>query len=113
MFAESNGIPFRTTISWLDGRTIVELAEVQANAAGDSSKFAKPSAPKPQVPSDCGPSRQIVDEKEVSMPRTTSSPVCRADRSPVAGKASLAAVAALFLAAIAPAMAQLVPPLGP
>ncbi len=40
-------IPFRTTISWLDGRTIVELAEVQANAAVDSSKFVKPSAPKP------------------------------------------------------------------
>lgn len=40
-------IPFRTTISWLDGRTIVEISEVQANAAVDALKFVKPAAPRP------------------------------------------------------------------
>jgi hypothetical protein len=48
-YRDVNGIkiPFRTTISWLDGRTVVELADVQANAPVDSARFAKPAAPKP------------------------------------------------------------------
>jgi photosynthetic reaction center cytochrome c subunit len=35
-------IPFRWTMTWLDGRENVELTEVQANVAIDPAKFAKP-----------------------------------------------------------------------
>jgi photosynthetic reaction center cytochrome c subunit len=42
-------IPFRWTVSWLDGRSTFELSEVQPNAPIDAAKFAKP-APPPPVP---------------------------------------------------------------
>jgi hypothetical protein len=36
-------IPFRWTMTWLDGREKVELSEVQPNTAIDAAKFAKPA----------------------------------------------------------------------
>jgi len=35
-------MPFKWTVSWLDGRSTFELAKVQPNAAIDATKFAKP-----------------------------------------------------------------------
>ena len=40
-------IPFRWTVSWLDGRSTITLSDVQPNAPVDAAKFAKPAAPKP------------------------------------------------------------------
>src|SRR5262249_47668431 len=40
-------IPFRWTVSWLDGQTVYKLTQVQPNAAVDASKFVKPAEPKP------------------------------------------------------------------
>jgi outer membrane lipoprotein-sorting protein len=37
-------MPFRWTMTWLDGRENVELTEVQPNAAIPPAKFAKPAA---------------------------------------------------------------------
>ena len=36
-------MPFKWTISWLDGRSNVELTEVQINATIDAAKFARPA----------------------------------------------------------------------
>jgi outer membrane lipoprotein-sorting protein len=36
-------MPFRWTMTWLDGRENVELSDVQANVAIDAAKFAKPA----------------------------------------------------------------------
>jgi len=36
-------MPFHWTVTWLDGRAIIELTQVQANAAIDGSRFAKPA----------------------------------------------------------------------
>lgn len=38
-------MPFRWTVTWLDGKETFELTDVQANAAVDASRFARPSAP--------------------------------------------------------------------
>ena len=38
-------IPFRWTVTWLDGRATVELTDVQPNAAIDAAKFARPAVP--------------------------------------------------------------------
>jgi photosynthetic reaction center cytochrome c subunit len=38
-------LPFHWTVTWTDGRSITELAQVQPNAAIDPAKFAKPTAP--------------------------------------------------------------------
>jgi hypothetical protein len=43
-------IPFRWTMLWLDGRESFEATEVQANAAIDAAKFAKPAPPKSATP---------------------------------------------------------------
>jgi photosynthetic reaction center cytochrome c subunit len=40
-------LPFRWVVTWTDGRETFELNEVQANAAIDSAKFAKPAPPRP------------------------------------------------------------------
>ena len=40
-------IPFRWTVTWTDGRSITELSQVQANAAMDAARFAKPAPPGP------------------------------------------------------------------
>ena len=39
-------MPFRWTVTWLDGRSIITLSEVQANAAIDAARFARPTPPK-------------------------------------------------------------------
>ncbi len=38
-------MPFRWTVTWLDGRENFELSEVQPNVPIDAAKFAKPAAP--------------------------------------------------------------------
>jgi hypothetical protein len=38
-------MPFKWTVSWLDGRSTIELSEVQPNAPIDATKFARPPAP--------------------------------------------------------------------
>ena len=35
-------MPFKWTLTWLDGKETVELADVQANAAVDAARFARP-----------------------------------------------------------------------
>jgi hypothetical protein len=35
-------MPFRWTVSWLDGRSVFELSDVQTNVAIDAAKFARP-----------------------------------------------------------------------
>jgi outer membrane lipoprotein-sorting protein len=38
-------MPFKWTDTWLDGRDIVELTDIQANTDIDAARFAKPAAP--------------------------------------------------------------------
>ena len=38
-------MPFKWTDTWLDGRDVVELTDVQPNVNIDTAKFAKPAAP--------------------------------------------------------------------
>ena len=38
-------MPFKWTVSWLDGRSTTELSEVQPNAPIDAAKFARPAPP--------------------------------------------------------------------
>jgi photosynthetic reaction center cytochrome c subunit len=38
-------IPFRWTVTWLDGRSTIELTDVQPNVPVDASKFARPAVP--------------------------------------------------------------------
>jgi photosynthetic reaction center cytochrome c subunit len=38
-------MPWRLTLTWTDGRSTIELSEVQPNAPIDASKFAKPMMP--------------------------------------------------------------------
>jgi photosynthetic reaction center cytochrome c subunit len=38
-------MPFKVTTTWTDGRSIIELSELRANAAVDAAKFAKPVPP--------------------------------------------------------------------
>jgi outer membrane lipoprotein-sorting protein len=40
-------LPFKWTMSWLDGRSNFELSGVQPNVAVDASRFARPGPPKP------------------------------------------------------------------
>jgi outer membrane lipoprotein-sorting protein len=40
-------MPFRWTVTWLDGRATTELSEVQANVPIDARKFARPATPAP------------------------------------------------------------------
>jgi len=37
-------LPFRWTVSWLDGRSVFELTEVKPNVSIDAAKFAQPGA---------------------------------------------------------------------
>ena len=39
-------LPFHWTVSWLNGRSIYELSDVQPNAAVDAAKFARPAPAK-------------------------------------------------------------------
>jgi photosynthetic reaction center cytochrome c subunit len=38
-------MPFRSTVTWLDGRATIELSEIQPNASIDAAKFGRPSPP--------------------------------------------------------------------
>jgi hypothetical protein len=38
-------MPYRWTVTWLDGRSIIELAEVHPNVPVDAAKFARPAKP--------------------------------------------------------------------
>ena len=38
-------MPFRWTVTWLDGRDAIELTEVRTNATIDASRFVRPSPP--------------------------------------------------------------------
>jgi photosynthetic reaction center cytochrome c subunit len=38
-------MPFKLTTTWTDGRSIIELSELRANAPVDAAKFAKPAVP--------------------------------------------------------------------
>jgi photosynthetic reaction center cytochrome c subunit len=40
-------IPFRWTVTWVDGRATTELGEVKPNVPIDAAKFAKPAPPAP------------------------------------------------------------------
>jgi photosynthetic reaction center cytochrome c subunit len=46
-YREVSGVkmPFKWTVSWLDGRSTIELSEVQPNALVDAAKFARPASP--------------------------------------------------------------------
>ena len=48
-YREVSGVkmPFRWTVTWLDGKESFELSEVQPNAPIDVAKFARPSPPTP------------------------------------------------------------------
>jgi outer membrane lipoprotein-sorting protein len=50
-YREISGIkmPFRWTVTWLDGRSTYELTDLQPNVPIDAAKFAKPGAPQPKV----------------------------------------------------------------
>jgi len=51
-YREVGGVkmPIRWTTTWLDGRSITELAEVQPNARIDGMRFQKPAAAPPRKP---------------------------------------------------------------
>ncbi len=38
-------VPFKITVTWLDGRSVTQFTDVQANAAVDAARFARPVAP--------------------------------------------------------------------
>jgi hypothetical protein len=38
-------MPFRWTVSWVSGREVVELSEIQANVPIDAARFARPLPP--------------------------------------------------------------------
>jgi len=38
-------LPFKWTVTWVDGQSTTQLSEVQPNAPIDAAKFARPSAP--------------------------------------------------------------------
>jgi outer membrane lipoprotein-sorting protein len=39
-------VPFRRVVTWTDGRSTIELSQVQPNARIDAAQFAKPAPPK-------------------------------------------------------------------
>lgn len=41
-------VPFRWTVTWLDGRSTYQLNELQLNVRVDAAKFAKPASPQPK-----------------------------------------------------------------
>jgi photosynthetic reaction center cytochrome c subunit len=40
-------VPYKWTVSWLDGQTMYDMSEIQPNVPVDAAKFAKPAPPKP------------------------------------------------------------------
>jgi hypothetical protein len=47
-YREVSGVkmPFKWTVTWLDGRDNIELTEVRGNVAIDAARFARPAAPR-------------------------------------------------------------------
>jgi outer membrane lipoprotein-sorting protein len=43
-------VPFRWTVTWLDGRDTIELSEVRANVPIDAARFGRPAPPKAVQP---------------------------------------------------------------
>ena len=43
-------MPYKWTLTWIDGRSIFEMNQVVANAPIDAAKFARPAPPVPAVP---------------------------------------------------------------
>jgi photosynthetic reaction center cytochrome c subunit len=43
-------MPFKWTMSWLDGQTVYTATQIQPNVPIDAAKFAKPTPPKPAKP---------------------------------------------------------------
>jgi len=43
-------VPFRRVVTWTDGRSTIELSDVQPNARIDAARFAEPAPPKPKQP---------------------------------------------------------------
>ena len=41
-------MPFHWVVTWTDGRSTIQLSEIQPNAHIDASKFAMPAPPKGQ-----------------------------------------------------------------
>jgi hypothetical protein len=37
-------VPFKTVVTWLDGRSTIQLTEVRVNVPVDASRFARPAA---------------------------------------------------------------------
>jgi len=43
-------VPFKRVITWTDGRSTIELAQVQPNVRVQPAQFAKPAAPRAKAP---------------------------------------------------------------
>ena len=43
-------MPYKWTVSWLDGQTVYTAKEIQVNVPIDAAKFGKPAPPKPATP---------------------------------------------------------------
>jgi len=41
-------MPFRTVITWTDGRSTIQLNEVKPNLSIDAARFAKPAPARPR-----------------------------------------------------------------
>ena len=41
-------VPFKRVITWTDGRSTIELSQVQPNVRVETSQFARPAPPKPK-----------------------------------------------------------------
>jgi photosynthetic reaction center cytochrome c subunit len=41
-------VPFRWTVTWLDGRSTYELSELRPNVPIEAATFAKPAPPQPK-----------------------------------------------------------------
>jgi outer membrane lipoprotein-sorting protein len=42
-------VPFKRVITWTDGRSTIELSQVQPNVRIEAAQFAKPAPPKAKV----------------------------------------------------------------
>jgi len=47
-YRDVNGVkmPFKWTVSWLNGKSVFEIESVQPNVAIDNARFARPTPPK-------------------------------------------------------------------
>lgn len=51
-FRDVGGVkmPFRSTVTWTDGRSVTELSQVQPNVSIEAARFTKPAPPAPSNP---------------------------------------------------------------